>query len=70
MWWGLGLGLEMARSNPCFLHWGANPGYSAIAMGSRQTGTALVMLTNAIQGLETGEAVATAVSPAAILCFD
>lgn len=52
MSWGLGWAIEDWANRRSFFHWGANPGYQSFAMGSRETGQALVMLTNSDNGLK------------------
>jgi CubicO group peptidase (beta-lactamase class C family) len=47
--WGLGWGLIPASS--LFLHWGANPGFRALVVGSLQEHRAIAVFTNAATGL-------------------
>ena len=48
--WGLGWGLVPAAA--LFLHWGANPGFRALVVGSLQERRALAVFTNAAAGLQ------------------
>ena len=47
--WGFGWGLEPDHGT--FFHWGSNPGANAFAIGSRASGTALVMFANGDNGV-------------------
>ena len=59
--WGLGWALASSGRERLFLHWGSNPGYKALAVGSIDRSMALVVLTNGDNGLE----LATALVPKA-----
>ena len=48
LWWGAGMGL--AKSGH-FFHWGANPGFRALLVGSRPMGKAVVVLTASENGM-------------------
>lgn len=52
LWWGLGWAISQEESQPMFLHWGSNPGYKSLAVGSLQQGIAMVVLTNGDNGLD------------------
>jgi len=49
--WGLGWGLEERPPGRAFWQWGDNGEFKAFAMGSREEGTALIVLTNSALGL-------------------
>lgn len=57
--WGLGWAIAEEGSDRFFLHWGSNPGYKSLALGSLRVGRAMVVLTNGDNGLE----IATALVP-------
>lgn len=57
--WGLGWAVAREHSDTVFLHWGSNPGFKSLAVGSLQQQTAMVVLTNGDNGLE----IATALIP-------
>ena len=57
--WGLGWAVAREPSDTVFLHWGSNPGFKSLAVGSLQQQTAMVVLTNGDNGLE----IATALVP-------
>ena len=48
--WGLGWGLERASTGLHFWQWGDNTTFKALAIGSRDTGRAVVALTNSQNG--------------------
>lgn len=50
--WGLGWGLQLDRQPPSFWHWGDNFTYTAFAVGFRETGAGLVIMTNSGGGYE------------------
>jgi CubicO group peptidase (beta-lactamase class C family) len=50
--WGLGWAVAHAPGETLFLHWGSNPGFKALVIGSVERSKALVVLTNADHGLE------------------
>lgn len=52
LWWGFGWAISQEASETIFLHWGSNPGYKSLALGSLQQGLAMVVLTNGDNGLE------------------
>jgi CubicO group peptidase (beta-lactamase class C family) len=62
LWWGLGWGLVPASS--LFLHWGANPGFRALVVGSLKEQRAIAVFTNA-DGLRAAADVVLSVFPAA-----
>ncbi|MCB0274959.1 MAG: beta-lactamase family protein [Calditrichaeota bacterium] len=57
--WGLGWALAGADGKSYFLHWGSNPGFKSLAIGSVEGNLGLVILTNGDNGLE----LATALVP-------
>ena len=57
--WGLGWAVAQEASDTVFLHWGSNPGYKSLVLGSLQQELGLVVLTNGDNGLE----IATALVP-------
>ena len=57
--WGLGWAVARARDDTLFLHWGSNPGFKSLAVGSVRQGLGFVVLTNGDHGLE----LATALVP-------
>lgn len=57
--WGLGWAVAQEESDRVFFHWGSNPGYKSLALGSLQQELGLVVLTNGDNGLE----IATALVP-------
>lgn len=57
--WGLGWAVAQEESDTVFFHWGSNPGYKSLAMGSLQHELGMVVLTNGDNGLE----IATALVP-------
>lgn len=59
LYWGLGWALAKVDADTVFLHWGSNPGYKSLALGSMTQDVGMVVLTNADNGLE----VATALVP-------
>ena len=66
--WGLGWGL---RSGPgLFFQWGANAGFSAMALGSTREQQAMVLLSNGAQGLSLAKRVMTPQFPASSRIFD
>jgi CubicO group peptidase (beta-lactamase class C family) len=58
---GLSWGLGWALAPPVFFHWGSNPGYKSFALGDPTTGLAVVILTNADNGLEIAEPIVAAI---------
>ncbi|WP_267983412.1 serine hydrolase domain-containing protein [Flocculibacter collagenilyticus] len=50
--WGLGWAVAYNDSKHLFLHWGSNPGYKSLAIGSAKQDLAMVVLTNSDNGLE------------------
>lgn len=59
LWWGLGWALASENGEVLFLHWGSNPGYKSLVVGSVSRALGLVVLTNGDNGLE----LATALVP-------
>ncbi|MBZ5590116.1 MAG: class A beta-lactamase-related serine hydrolase [Acidobacteriia bacterium] len=59
--WGLGWGLERASGRSYFWHWGDNGAFRGFAIGCRETGDGLVLLTNAENGLSIAEPIVGAV---------
>ena len=57
--WGLGWAVAEDAGDTLFLHWGSNPGYKSLAIGSTKQNLGLVVLTNGDNGLE----VATRIVP-------
>lgn len=57
--WGLGWAIAEEGSDTVFLHWGSNPGYKSLALGSLREELGMVVLTNGDNGLE----IATALVP-------
>ncbi len=53
--WGLGWGLEQGEGGPWFWHWGETTGARSFALGSRESGDAVVVLTNGENGLSAAE---------------
>jgi hypothetical protein len=53
--WGLGWGLERVGGKSFFWHWGDNGTFRCFAIGCRQTGDGLVLLTNGENGLSVAE---------------
>ncbi|MGD1149186.1 MAG: serine hydrolase [Thermoanaerobaculaceae bacterium] len=53
--WGLGWGLERVGERSFFWHWGDNGTFRCFAIGCRQTGDGLVLLTNGENGLSVAE---------------
>jgi hypothetical protein len=53
--WGLGWGLEPLQR--CFFHWGKCPGFRAYVLANRETGDAVVWLTNSSRGLRLADAI-------------
>ena len=53
--WGLGWGLERVSGRSFFWHWGDNEVFKGFAIGCRETGEGLVMLTNGENGLSIAE---------------
>lgn len=54
-----GLGWEVSdASAPLFFHWGSNPGFKSLAVGVPGKGDAVVILTNADNGLELADVIA------------
>jgi hypothetical protein len=49
--WGLGWGLERHARGEFFWQWGDDGEFKAFAAGSRNTGCAIVILTNGANGL-------------------
>jgi hypothetical protein len=47
--WGLGIGLAEPE---WMFHWGVNPGFRSLFVGSRKRGEALVVLTDGDGGME------------------
>ncbi len=62
LWWGLGWAIERLEDADYFFHWGANPAFRSFALGSAETGRALVILTNGRNGLELADEVAEIVT--------
>ncbi len=60
--WGLGWAIATVPGDTLFLHWGSNPGYKSLAVGSTAQGVAVVILTNGDNGLE----LATSIIPAVL----
>lgn len=52
LYWGLGWGIAKHDGETLFLHWGSNPGFKALAVGSIDRRTAVVVLTNGDNGLD------------------
>jgi len=50
--WGLGWGIENRGDDSYFFHWGARPGFRSFAMGSRKSGSGIVIFTNSDNGLD------------------
>jgi CubicO group peptidase (beta-lactamase class C family) len=50
--WGLGWGLAHQGHESFFLHWGSNPGFKSLVLASIERRRAMVVLTNADNGLE------------------
>jgi CubicO group peptidase (beta-lactamase class C family) len=50
--WGLGLGLEKSGDDFFFFHRGNTPGFQSFAIGSRKSGSGLVIFTNSGNGLD------------------
>ncbi|MBR8831810.1 MAG: Protein flp [Chroococcopsis gigantea SAG 12.99] len=50
--WGLGWGLESIKSSQYFWHWGDSGVFKSFTMGSRESKTAIVVLTNSENGLK------------------
>jgi CubicO group peptidase (beta-lactamase class C family) len=48
--WGLGWGIQHTRTGSSFWHWGDNGNYQNFAIGSRQTGFGIVVMTNGRDG--------------------
>jgi CubicO group peptidase (beta-lactamase class C family) len=57
--WGLGWGVASVNGEALFLHWGSNPGFKSLVVGSVDRGLGLIVLTNSDNGLE----LATALVP-------
>lgn len=57
--WGLGWAIAQQDDETVFLHWGSNPGFKSLALGSVEHGIGMVVLTNGDNGLE----LATALVP-------
>lgn len=58
--WGLGCAVAQEADDTIFFHWGSNPGYKSLALGSLAQDIAMVILTNGDNGLEVAtELVAT-----------
>jgi CubicO group peptidase (beta-lactamase class C family) len=49
--WGLAWGLSGPDGRDTFWHWGSNPGYRCFAVGSRETGLGVVVMTNQARGM-------------------
>jgi CubicO group peptidase (beta-lactamase class C family) len=56
--WGLGWGLQFAESGNSFWHWGNWGDFQALAIGYREPGLGVVILTNASTGLRACKAIA------------
>ncbi len=52
LYWGLGWALAKNSDDTLFLHWGSNPGYKSLAIGSLMQEKVTVILTNGDNGLE------------------
>jgi CubicO group peptidase (beta-lactamase class C family) len=57
--WGLGWAVASHAKETVFLHWGSNPGFKSLVLGSVDRARGLVVLTNGDNGLE----LATALVP-------
>ncbi|MCB1033011.1 MAG: beta-lactamase family protein, partial [Acidobacteria bacterium] len=52
LFWGLGWAVAREGNETLFLHWGSNPGFKSLAVGSVDQGLAFIVLTNGDNGLE------------------
>jgi CubicO group peptidase (beta-lactamase class C family) len=59
--WGLGWAVASQDGEELFLHWGSNPGYRSLVVGSVNRGLGLVVLTNGDNGLELAASLVPAV---------
>lgn len=59
LFWGTGWAVAKPHGDNVFLHWGSNPGFKSLALGSVSRNLGMVVLTNGDNGLE----VATALVP-------
>jgi CubicO group peptidase (beta-lactamase class C family) len=50
--WGLGWGLQQDAARHAFWHWGDNFNYTAFALGIRQEGSGVVIMTNSNRGYD------------------
>ncbi len=59
--WGLGWGIEGAGAGSFFWHWGDNVASRGFAIGCRETGDGVVVLTNSENGLSVAEPIVASV---------
>jgi hypothetical protein len=55
--WGLGWGLQHTTTDGSFWHWGDNGNYQNFAIGSRQEGLGVVIMTNGKNGQQVYEGI-------------
>lgn len=58
--WGLGWGLQQGMPAPAFWHWGDNFTYTAFAIGFRDEGVGIVIMTNSRGGYDLFEPICRA----------
>jgi CubicO group peptidase (beta-lactamase class C family) len=67
--WGLGVGLESTNLGEWFWHWGDMGDFQSFALGSRERGQGVVILTNSGSGLSICEQLVEAITGVEHPCF-